>query len=176
MKLLYDFFPIILFFIAYKTSGIYIATAIAIGASCIQVSFSWLKHRRVEKMQLISFLLLSVFGGLTLLLQDSTFIKWKPTVLNWLFAAIFFGSQLLGKKTVIERMMGHQISLQANIWLKLNLSWVFFFLLCGAANLYVAYHFSEETWVNFKLFGLLGLTFLFGIAQAFYLSKYIGKE
>jgi intracellular septation protein len=173
MKFLYDFFPVLLFFITYKLQGIYVATAVAIGAGFLQTGAFWLKHRRFEKMHLITLALLVVFGGATLLFKDEMFIKWKPTVLNWLFAAAFLGSQFIGKKSFIEHMMGAAISLPANVWRRLNFSWVVFFVLLGFANIIVAYHFDTDTWVNFKLFGMMGLTFAFVIGQSFLLARYI---
>ena len=173
MKLLFDFFPILLFFIAYKLEGIYVATAVAIVASFIQVGFYWLRHRRFERMHLVSLGLIAVLGGATLAFQDKTFIQWKPTVLNWLFALVFLGSQFIGSKSLVERMMGHTVQATRGVWLRLNLSWVLFFVFMGAANLYVAFNYDEETWVNFKLFGMMGLTFLFVIAQAFFLARHV---
>lgn len=176
MKFITDLFPVILFFIAYKMYDIYVATAVAIVASICQVGLSWFRHKHVEKMHLITMGLLIFFGGLTLILQDPLFIKWKPTVVNWLFAVAFFGSQFIGEKSLIERMMGGNIALPHRIWVKLNIAWISFFTFSGALNLYVAFNFEEATWVNFKLFGLMGLTIAFIIAQALYLSRYMTDE
>jgi len=173
MKLLLDFFPIVFFFIAFKMYDIYVATAVLIIASLIQTTAHWLMHRRFEKMHVITLVLVCVFGGLTLMLQDEMFIKWKPTVINWLFAVVFIGSQFIGKKSIIQRMMGDHMVLPANIWLHLNIAWTLFFIALGIANLYVVYNFDTETWVNFKLFGLLGLTFVFVIAQSLYVARFI---
>lgn len=173
MKLLYDFFPILLFFVAYKLYGIYVATATAIVATVLQVAVFWLRHRRVEKMHVITLAIIVLFGGATLLLKDPVFIKWKPTVAYWLFAAAFLGSQFIGGKSLVERMMGHAIQTTRAVWQRLNLAWVVFFVAMGLVNLYVAYHYSEETWVNFKLFGLMGLTFLFVLAQGVVLARFI---
>jgi len=173
MKFLLDFFPIVFFFIAFKMYDIYVATAVLIIASLLQTCSHWLMHRRFEKMHVITLVLVSVFGGLTLMLQDEMFIKWKPTVINWLFAVAFIGSQFIGKKSIIQRMMGDHMVLPANIWLHLNIAWTLFFIALGIANLYVAYNFDTETWVNFKLFGLLGLTFVFVIAQSLYVARFI---
>jgi len=152
---------------------IYVATAVLIIASLLQTSAHWLMHRRFEKMHVITLVLVCVFGGLTLMLQDEMFIKWKPTVINWLFAVAFIGSQFIGKKSLIQRMMGDHMVLPANIWLHLNIAWTLFFIALGFANLYVVYNFDTETWVNFKLFGLLGLTFVFVIAQSLYVARFI---
>ncbi len=173
MKLLFDFFPILLFFVAYKLGDIYVATAVAIVASFVQVGIYWLRHRRFERMHLVSLGLIAVLGGATLLFQDKTFIQWKPTVLNWVFALVFLGSQFIGSKTLVERMMGHTVRTTHDVWIRLNLSWVLFFVAMGAANLYVAFNFDEDTWVNFKLFGMMGLTLLFVVAQAFFLARHI---
>lgn len=184
MKLLFDFFPILLFFIAYKLWGIYAATAVAIVASVTQVSVHWWRHRRVENMHLVTLALVVVLGGLTLLLQDERFIMWKPTLVNWLFALAFLGSRFFGEKTLVQRMMGSQIVLPRPIWNRLNWSWVVFFLLLGAANVYVAFYYGldlsaderRDIWVNFKLFGMMGLTFAFVIAQAFYLARHMRDD
>jgi intracellular septation protein len=176
MKFLYDFFPILLFFIAYKAYDIYVATATIIVATGAQVAITWLTKRRVEKMHVITLAIVVVFGGLTLVLKDPVFIKWKPTVVNWLFGVAFLIGPLFGGKTLVERMMGTQIELPTHVWHRLNLAWVVFFVAMGVVNLYVAFNFSEDTWVDFKLFGMLGLTFAFVIAQAFYISRHLPDE
>lgn len=181
MKILFDFFPIILFFITFKyyddpIEGVLAATAVAIVATIIQVALFWLKNKRVEKMHLITLALISVLGGATLIFQDPVFIKWKPTAVNWLFAVAFLGSQYIGHKPILRRMMDGNISLPEPIWLRLNLAWVVFFVLMGIINLYVAFTFDLDTWVNFKLYGMLGMTFLFIILQAFYLARHMEKK
>lgn len=176
MKFLIDFFPILLFFVAYKTSGIYVATAVAMLASLAQTGWHWFRHGKAETMHLVTLGLLLVFGGMTLAFQDPVFIKWKPTLVNWLFAIAFVLSPLFGGRLLIERMMGHAIKLPQAIWQRLNLAWSLFFALLGGLNLYVAYHYDEATWVNFKLFGLMGLTFAFIIAQSFYMARHVQEQ
>lgn len=176
MKLLFDFFPILLFFIVYKLYGIYAATVVAIAASTLQVAISWFLHRKVETMHLVTLAIIAIFGGATLYLQDEMFIKWKPTVLNWLFGIAFLGSQLIGKKTIIERMMGKNMTLPEKVWIKLNMSWAAFFITLGTINLYVLYNYDTDTWVNFKLFGMLGLTLLFVVIQALFLARHLPEE
>lgn len=178
MKLLFDLFPVLLFFAAYQISGgdIYIATGVAIAAGVLQVAIQWLRHRRLETMHVITLGLLVVFGGATLLLQNELFIKWKPTVVNWLFAAVFLGSHCIGKRPLTQRMMGANIDLPPAIWTRLNLAWGVFFLAMGVINLWVVYNFSTETWVNFKLFGMLGLTIAFVIAQSIYVMRHIRND
>jgi intracellular septation protein len=124
-------------------------------------------------MHLVTLAILIVFGGLTLILRDPVFIKWKPTVVNWLFGLVFLGSRYIGRRTLVERMMSHAISVPAPVWLKLNWAWTLFFIAIGLVNLYVAYNYSEAAWVNFKLFGMVGLTLVFVFIQAFYLSRYM---
>lgn len=173
MKLLVDFFPIVLFFAAYKLADIYVATLAAIVGAVIQVAYTWIRTRKVETMHLVSLVLILVFGGATWFLRDPTFIKWKPTVLNWLFGLVFLGSQFIGDKPVIQRMLSAQIELPAFVWRRLNLAWVTFFLTIGTVNLYVAYSYEESVWVNFKLFGMLGLTVVFVLLQSVYLSRHL---
>ena len=173
MKLLFDFLPILLFFIAYKLADIYVATGVLIVVTLMQVGWIWLRQRRVEKLPLFTAGLVLVFGGATLILHDPVFVKWKPTVVNWLFAAAFLGSRFIGQKPLLERMMGEQLELPAPVWVKLTLAWAAFFFAMGLANLYVAFTFDENTWVNFKLFGMLGLTLVFVLAQAAYMSRHI---
>ena len=176
MKLLFDFFPIVIFFITYKFYDFFVATAVLIIATSLQVGWSWFKNGRVERMPLIALGLLLVFGGITLISQDEVFLKWKVSIVNWLFAAVFLGSQYIGKKTIIERMMGANMELPPLIWVRLNLAWAVFFMSMGVINLIVAFNFATDTWVNFKLFGLLGLTLVFVIAQGFYLVRYLETD
>ncbi len=186
MKLFFDFLPIVLFFVAYKlgdgeysfngemvqVDGIYAATAVMIVATLFQVSFTWLRHRTVERAQLITLVLVIVLGGLTLWLQNPDFIKWKPTAVNWLFALVFIGAYLFTDKSLLERMMAQHIQLPNKVWSRLNMAWILFFVGSGLANLYVAFNYDEATWVNFKLFGMLGLTIVFIIAQSIYLARH----
>jgi len=176
MKLLFDLFPVLLFFIAYKTYDIYTATAVIIVASAVQVGYVYLKYRRVEKMHIITLALVVILGGLTLILHDEAFIKWKPTIVNWGFALVFLGSHFIGQKPIVRRMMDQAIQLPDPIWLKLSWMWVGFFIFSGLLNLYVAYNFDTDTWVNFKLFGLMGLTLVFIIIQGLYVSRYMQNE
>lgn len=176
MKVIADFLPIILFFVAYKTYDIYVATAVAIAASVIQVAWSWITTRRVEKMHLITLGVIVLFGGATLILRDPVFIKWKPTIVNWIFAVAFLGSQFFGRKSFLRHLMDHAVQAPDAVWTRLNYAWITFFLFSGAANLYVAYHYDEDTWVNFKLFGMMGLTFAFIIAQSLYIYRYVQTE
>jgi intracellular septation protein len=176
MKFLFDIFPVVVFFVAFKLYDIYVATAVAIAATFVQVGWSWLRHRKVDNMLWVSMAIIGVFGGLTLLLQDETFIKWKPTVLYWLFAGVLLGADLLFRKNLIRVMMQRQITLPDPVWQKLNFSWIGFFALMGVLNIYVAYSFSTDAWVNFKLFGGIGLLLAFAFGQALMLSRYIEEE
>lgn len=173
MKLLFDFLPILLFFIAYKMADIYVATGVLIVVTLAQTGWIWLRQRRIEKLPLFTAGLVLVLGGATLLLKDPMFVKWKPTVVNWLFALAFLASRFIGQKTLLERMMGGQLELPAPVWVKLTFAWTIFFFAMGVANLYVAFNFDENTWVNFKLFGMLGLTLVFVLAQGAYMSRYL---
>lgn len=175
MKAITDFFPIILFFIAYKWQGLYAATMVAIAASFVQVAWHWFKTRQFEASHLTTLAIIVIFGGATLYLQDELFIKWKPTVINWLFALACVLTHFIGKTPLIKRVMSGGLTLPDTIWLKLNLIWASFFIVQGALNLFVMYNFDTDTWVNFKLFGMLGMTLLFIIAQGLYLMKYLEK-
>ena len=176
MKFLFDFFPLLLFFIAYKMDGIYTATAVAIAASFVQVGIYWFKHRRFETMHLVTLALIAIFGGLTLLFQDEAFIKWKPSVLNWLFGLVFLGSGFIGRKTLVERIMGASISLPDFVWPRINLAWALFFIGMGCANLYVISYYDTDTWVNFKFYGMTGLSIAFFIGQALYLARFMSDQ
>lgn len=173
MKLLFDFLPIFLFFLTYKFYGIYIATAIAMVTSLFQVGFHRIKHQRYEKMHLISLGLIFVLGGATLFFHNPWFIKWKPTAIYWLTSLVFLGSNWIGKKTLIQKMMEHNINLPQQTWTLLNTAWAMFFIMMGSLNLYIAYSFTTDTWVNFKLFGGAGLTLIFVFLQAIYLSRHL---
>ncbi len=176
MKFLFDFFPVLLFFVAFKLYDIFTATAVAIAASFIQVGLYWIKNRRFESMHLVTLGIIVIFGGATLLLRDEVFIKWKPTVLNWLFAVAFTGSHFIGKKPIVQRMMASAITLPSTIWYRLNLLWIIFFTVIGFINLYVAFHFDTATWVDFKVFGILGLTLAFVVIQSFFIARYIKPD
>lgn len=172
MKLLFDFFPIVVFFVCYKLFGIYTATAVAILLSILQVVIYRIKYQRYEKLHIVSLLLIVVLGGATLIFHNPWFIKWKPTAIYWLTSAIFLGSTFIGKKPLIQKIMEANITLPQKIWLRLSHAWSAFFMLMGVVNLYIAYHYDTDTWVNFKLFGGAGCTLLFVLLQAAYLAKH----
>lgn len=176
MKLLIDFFPIILFFLAFKVWGIYAATGVAIVATIAQIAYLRFKHGKVEPMQWVSLGVIVLFGGATLLAHDDNFIKWKPTVLYWLMGAALLFGQLIFKKNLLRSVMGAQLQLPGAIWLKLNWAWTAFFAAMGALNLWVAFNFDTDAWVNFKLFGGMGLMVVFVIAQAIYMSRYLPQD
>lgn len=177
MKLLLDFFPIAIFFGVYHyTKDMILATAVLIPATILQIAISWFKTRKIEKMHIVTLVLIIVMGGATVLLQDKAFIQWKPTVVNWLFAAAFIGSYVIGKKPLIQRMMESQIQLPSAQWNTLNAYWIIFFLAMGAINIAVFTFYSEEAWVNFKLFGMLGLTLVFIVIQGVWLAKHIKTD
>ena len=173
MKLLLDFFPILLFFAAFKVWGIYVATGVAIAATVAQIA--WLKYSngKVEPMQWLSLGIIVVFGGATILAHDETFIKWKPTVLYWLMGAALAIGLLVFRKNLLKSLMGAQLELPEPAWRAMNWSWIAFFAVMGVLNLWVAFNFDTNTWVNFKLFGGLGLMALFVVAQALYLGRYV---
>jgi intracellular septation protein len=173
MKLLLDFFPIALFFVAFKLWGIYVATAVAIVATIGQIA--WLRYStgKVEPMQWLSLGIIVVFGGATILAHDESFIKWKPTVLYWMMGGALAGGMLFFRKNFLKSLMSAQLQLPEPAWRAMNWSWSGFFAFMGVLNLWVAFHYDTNTWVNFKLFGGLGLMALFIVAQAFYLGRHM---
>jgi intracellular septation protein len=177
MKFLFDLFPIILFFVAFKLGDIYTATIVAMVATIVQILWVYYRHRKIDAMQWISLVMIVVFGSLTIFLHDKTFIQLKPTALYWLFSGALFISAQFFQKNWIEVLMGKQVTLKAesahSVWRSLNMAWALFFFIMGALNLYIAFEYSEETWVNFKLFGSTGLLLAFVILQGVWLSKHM---
>jgi intracellular septation protein len=178
MKLFLDFFPIVLFFVAFKMGGIYVATAVAIAATIAQIAWLKYSHGKVEPMQWLSLGIIVVFGGATILAHDETFIKWKPTVLYWMMGGALAIGMLFFRKNLLKSLMSSQLELPDAAWRAMNWSWVAFFAVMGVLNLWVAYNYDTNAWVNFKLFGGLGLMALFVIGQAVYLSRHMkdGKQ
>ncbi|HSN19933.1 MAG TPA: septation protein A [Usitatibacter sp.] len=175
MKFLFDFLPLILFFAAFKVAGIFVATAVAIAATVVQIGWALARRKKVAGMQWTSLAVIVVFGGATLLLHDETFIKWKPTVLYWTGGAAFLASLAL-RRNLARSIMGAEIELPEAIWTRLCVAWGVFFLFAGVLNLYVAYNFPTGFWVNFKVFGSLALIAAFVIAQSFWISRYLPDE
>jgi intracellular septation protein len=176
MKILFDLFPILLFFVAYKVADIYVATGVAILASVAQIGWLKLRGRPIEVMQWVSLGIIVVFGGMTLVFHDETFIKWKPSVLYWTMGVAFWASQALFGRNLLRLLLGEQLTLPDAVWRNLNFAWIAFFAMMGLLNLWVAYSFDTDTWVNFKLFGGLGLMLLFTLAQGLYLSRHLPDE
>lgn len=180
MQVFFDFLPVIAFVGAYWLTDMRTAIAVIMAAVTLQVLITWLVRREVSKMLLASASLVVVLGGLSLLIDNDLVFKWKPTVLNWVFAAVFLGSQFYGDRPVIQRLIESvsedELKLSADRWRRLNQMWVGFFTVSGAANLFVAYRYSEAFWVNFKLFGLLGMTLVFVLIQALWLSRQLPDD
>ncbi len=173
MKMLFDFFPVLVFFAVYKLYDIYAATAALIATSLVQTLAFRLRHGRFERMHVITLALVALLGGATLALHDEAFIKWKPTIVNWLFGAAFLLSQWIGERNLVRRMLADKIELPEAAWTRLNAAWGLFFVAMGCLNLWVAFSFDTETWVNFKLFGLMGLTLAFIVAQGLWLARFV---
>jgi intracellular septation protein len=173
MKFLFDLFPVVLFFVAFKLFDIYVATGVAIAATFLQVGWLKLRGKKVDAMLWASLGIIAVFGGATLALQDETFIKWKPTVLYWLLGGVLAGSALLFHRNLVRTMLSEQVQLPDPVWARLNWAWIGFFAFMGGLNLYVAFNYSTDLWVNFKLFGGMGLMLLFVVIQAAFLAKYV---
>ena len=201
MKLLFDLFPVILFFVAFKYSEknpelaaswvaslmgsatvdpkiapILLATVVVILATIAQIIWVAFRHGKVDKMLWVSLVLVVVFGGMTLVFQDESFIKWKPTILYWVFAGSMGFAALVMKKNAIKAMLGEQLTLPEPVWTKVNLSWIAFFVVMGFLNLIIAFNFPTDIWVNFKLFGGMGLLLLFVLGQGLMLSKYVEEK
>ena len=179
-KLLFDFFPVALFFVAFKLEddpqrGIMVATAVIIVATLFQVGYMRLRHGRIERLHLVTLVLVVVLGGLTLALDDERFIKWKPTLVNWAFALVFLGSQFIGSRPIVRRLMESRVTLPDAAWTRLNLGWTGFFVVLGAANLYVAHRYSTDVWVEFKFYGVIGLTFVFIAGQTAWLMRQVQR-
>lgn len=173
MKFLFEMFPIILFFAAYKFKGIYVATSVAIAASILQITFAYIKNKKVEKPMIISLAVIIIFGGATLLVHNEMFIKWKPTVLYWIFSGVLLIGRYVFDKNFVQAMLQKQITVPSHIWERLNIIWAVFFAAVGCINIYIAYHFSTNIWVNFKLFGILGCMLIFVIIQSIILAPYL---
>ena len=176
MKFLFDLFPVILFFVVFKFSGIYAATATAIVATILQIGWAKYRHGKVDGALIASGVIIIVFGGATLLLHNESFIKWKPTVLYWLFTLSLLIANMVFRKNLIRSLMEKQITMPDAVWNKLNLAWAAFFAFLGCLNLYVAFNFSTDTWVDFKLFGTMGLMLAFIIGQSLVLNKYMAEK
>lgn len=173
MQALYDFFPVIAFGIFYYFYGIYAATASAMAASAIQVAVFWLKNKRFEKIQTTTCILILVLGAATLIFHKTIFIKWKPSVIYWIFGLVLLGNELLQKKPLLQSLLDNKIKLPTSIWKRITWIWSSFFIAMGLVNLYFAYMYSTKIWVYFKVFGTTALTLAFIFAQALYLAKHI---
>lgn len=176
MKLLYDLIPILLFFIAFKTHGIYVATGVAMFATLVQIIWSKYRHNKVDKILWFTFATVSVLGSATLFFHNEMFIKLKPSVLYWMFAVILLVSNLAFKKNLMRSLLHEKIALPVHAWNRLNLIWSIFFGVLGFINLYIAFNFSTDTWVDFKLFGFTGLMLVFIIGQGIWLVKYLDEK
>lgn len=176
MKILFDLFPVILFFLVFKLFGVYAATASAIAATFAQVAWVKYRHGKVDTMLWVSLGIIVVFGGATLFLHDETFIKWKPTVLYWFFASALLSSRALFGKNIMRELLQEKMPLPDPVWQQLNLAWAGFFTVLGIVNIYVAYNYSLDAWVNFKLFGATSMMLVFILLQAAMLAKYVEEE
>jgi len=173
MKFFLDFFPIVLFFVAFKVAGIFIATAVAIAATLVQIAWLYRKNGHVEPMQWVSLVIIVLFGGATLITHDETFIKWKPTILYWLMGGVLLVGHAFFNRNFLRMLMGSQLNLPDPVWRTLMFSWAGFFVVMGVINLWIAYNFDTDTWVSYKLFGGMGLMLVFVLAQAVFLSRHI---
>lgn len=176
MKQFFEFIPLIIFFAVYKMIDIYAATGSLIITTGLLLAYNYFKYGKVEKMHIITFLMVLVFGTMTLVFHDDTFIKWKVTVIYILFSIALLASQYIFKKPIIKQMLGKEIVLPENVWSNLNLAWAIFFVLLGLLNIYVAFYLAQDIWVNFKVFGLLGATLVFTLLSGVYIFKYLPQD
>ncbi|HCR2014307.1 TPA: septation protein A [Enterobacter asburiae] len=176
MKQFLDFLPLAVFFAVYKLYDIFAATKALIVVTAVVLIYSWIRYRKVEKMALITFILVAVFGGLTIALHDVEFIKWKVTVIYALFAAALLFSQWFMKKPLIQSMLGKELTLPQVVWSRLNIAWAIFFILCGLANIYIAFWLPQDIWVNFKVFGLTALTLIFTLLSGVYIYRHMPQD
>ncbi|MEP8701755.1 septation protein A [Enterobacter roggenkampii] len=176
MKQFLDFLPLAVFFAVYKLYDIFAATKALIIVTAVVLIYSWIRYRKVEKMALITFVLVAVFGGLTIALHDVEFIKWKVTVIYALFAAALLFSQWFMKKPLIQSMLGKELTLPQGVWSRLNIAWAIFFILCGLANIYIAFWLPQDIWVNFKVFGLTALTLIFTLLSGVYIYRHMPQD
>ncbi len=202
MKILLDFLPIILFFVSFnvaeknadqaarlatdwfgamvsggvvgpKEAPVLLATVVVIVATMAQVLYLKLRGRKVDTMLWVSLVLVTVLGGATIWFHSEAFIKWKPTVLYWVMGGAFLLGPIVAGKNILKALLGEQMALPEPVWQRLNWAWAAFFAMMGVLNLYVAFNFETSTWVNFKLFGGMGLMLVFTVAQGLYLGKYL---
>tara|TARA_R110001583_G_scaffold10698_9_gene49226 strand:- start:12512 stop:13069 length:558 start_codon:yes stop_codon:yes gene_type:complete len=174
MKQLLEFIPLIIFFIVYKMVDIYAATGALMVAMTITFIYSYFKNgKKAEKMQIITLAMILIFGTLTLVLHDDAFIKWKVTLVYAVFSIGLLVTQFIFKKPAIKQMLGKELALPDAVWNNLNFAWAIFFAVLGLVNIYVAFNLSQEVWVNFKVFGLLGVTLVFTALSGLYLYKYL---
>jgi len=173
MKQFFELIPLLIFFAVYKMVDIYAATASLMVTTGLMLAYNYLRNGKAEKMHVITFLMVLIFGGLTLILHDDLFIKWKVTVIYALFTVALLVSQFLFKKPIIKQMLSKELSMPDNIWNKLNTAWALFFAALGVLNIYIAFNLPQEVWVNFKVFGLLGATLAFTVLSGIYLYRYL---
>lgn len=176
MKQLLDFLPLVVFFVFYKLYNIFVASGALIAATAIALVVSWVVYRKLEKMTIITFVLVTVFGSLTLIFHNDDFIKWKVTVIYTLFAAALLFSQWWMETPLIQSMLGKELVLPSAVWRRLNMAWALFFFICGLINIYVAFWLPESLWVNFKVFGLTALTLLFTLISGLYIWRHLPRE
>ena len=177
MDFLIDLVPALPFLlVAFGLADIFLATKLAMGAAVLQIAASRWRYGKIKKMHAFTFAAIIIFGSITLFLHDEMFIKLKPTVLNWGFALVFLGAAVVFKRNILKMMLGEKLVMPDFAWSRLNLMWVVFFLVCAVLNLYVAFNYSTDDWVNFKLFGGMGLMLVFVIGQAMFLAKYMQQE
>ena len=175
MKLLIDFFPILLFFGAYKLHDIYVATAVLMAATALQMVLIYAIDRKLQLMHKVTLLLILVFGALTLALHDDRFIMWKPTVLYAAMGLALALALWIWRKNFLQILLGSQLSLPAPVWARLTVAWVGYFLFMAAINGWVAAYYSTEDWVNFKLWGYI-FPVLFIVGQGVYIARHLKDE
>ncbi|VFP87246.1 Probable intracellular septation protein A [Candidatus Erwinia haradaeae] len=176
MKQCLDFLPLLVFFIIYKIYNIFIASSALIGVSAVVLFLKWLLYRTLDKMSLLTFFLVAILGGLTITLHNPDFIKWKVTIIDGIFSIALLFSHFCMPQSLMQKMLSTNIQLPEVIWRRLNLAWALFFLCCSVGNIYGIFYLSQDAWINFKVFGLSGLTLVFTLLSGIYIFRIVSKE
>ena len=176
IKILYDYLPVVIFYITFKKYGIYMACKVIIATCFLQMVYDRIKNKKWSKMLVTFFFLALIFAGSTILLHDPEYIKWKLSIAYWSLGVICCGSLFIGKGSILKSFLKGKVEMPSKNWVYLTLAWSLFFIALGFVNLYIIKHYDTNFWVNFKLFGTLGSTLAFLLIQAPFLAKYVIED